>query len=448
MKRLILVSVIAVLLAAFASGCGGGGTTIAGPILSLNEIKALKLDQFFINGGMEDEYRDYGEFAVYLRDAATGMDVACTRPEDGMAVLTAPGVYYAELSVQLKEVDGEHPNSVARFKLIFVEKDGADCPAPIGSEDDIAGESAELTFDQLIGTRIWATNGLAAAVLRESSEDELSVGSMAPSMTDGLAIDKLFFKGREDEDARYYIYAEKIEDGDSVYQCQVGDAYMEKIRRAGLVYAALGFPISCLDPADPDFVTTQVRIGLYVQTDSGPELIGETEPTAIGDLVGERADFTNDKGYMTFRQVQQAFFGATVVRLADLAAMEVTALEFGTNPATDASLEIHAIDPASGVVLACAGEAQGLTGIGGAGTYGGLAADLVAVSGRMELFGQSSAVIALVERTDNDACPEIPADTPGTVAETLSLDSADLREGTAPFSGGGRTDYVQQAGGS
>lgn len=443
MKRILCISIITILLGAYSAGCGGGGTDIVGPILSLGEIKALKLDQFFINGGMDDEYRAYGEFAVYIRDAATGVDIACTRPEDGMSMLTAPGVYYAELSVALEEVDGEHPDSVARFKLVFVEKDAASCPAPIGVEDDIAGESAELTFDQLIGTRIWATNGLAAAVLRDSSDEALAVGGMAPSMTDGLAIDKLHFRASDDENARYYIYAEKIENGQSVYQCQIDDAFMEKIRRGGVLYAALGFPISCLDPSDPDFISTQVRLGLYIQTDSGPELVGETEPTAIGDLVGERADFTNEDGYVTFRRVSTTFYGATVVRLEDLSATQVTRLEFGTGPATDAPLELHAVDSASGVVMACSGAAQGLVGIGAAGTYEGLAADLVAAEGQMALFGADSVVLRLVERTDGEACPDAPAGEFTAIAETAALDSGDLAGGSAAFAGGGRVDYVQ-----
>jgi hypothetical protein len=439
---------IVVIISIYTSGCGGGGTNIVGPILSMSEIKALRLDQLFINAGMEDEYRDYGEFAIYIRDAATDTEVACTRPEDGLTLLSAPGIYYAELSVPLKEVDGEHPDSVARFKVVFVEKDGASCPAPIDSEDDIAGESAELTFDQLVGGRIWATNGLAAAVLRSSSEDELSVSSMAPSITDGLAIDKLYFQRDGDESARYYIFAERIVDGDSAYQCQIEDEYMEKIRTGGVLYAALGFPIPCFDPAEPDFVNMKVRLGLYIQTDSGPELVGQTEPTAIGDLVGERADFTNDKGYMTFRRVTEAFFGAPVIRLADLAETEVTYLELGTDPATDSPIELFAVDPTSGVAVACAGAAQGLVGITTAGAYAGLAAGFVAFDGQVELFGTDDVVIGLVERTDGEECPKVPESAPTGLAETPSLVPSDLSEGEAAFVGGGRIEFVRKAGGS
>jgi hypothetical protein len=448
MKRLLSLLSIVVLTSFYLAGCGSGGTSITGPILSMSEIKALKLDQLFINAGMEDEYRDYGEFAIYIRDAATDTDVACTSQEDGMSILTAPGVYYAELSVPLREVDGEHPSSVARFKIIFVEKDGAACPAPIDSEDDIAGESAELTFDQLVDGRIWATNGLAAAVLRSSSEDELSVVSMAPSIADGLAIDKLYFEDGSEESARYYIFAEKIVGGDSVYQCQIEDQYMEKIRMRRVLYAALGFPISCFDPADPGFVNMEVRMGLYIQTDSGPELVGQTEPTAVGDLVGERVDFTNNKGYMTFRRVTEDFFGAPVVRLADLAETEVTYLELASNPATDSPLELFAIDPLSGVAIACAGAAQGFVGIGAAGSYAGLAADLVALDGQMELFGSSDVVIKLVERTDGEECPKVPESIPDDLDETLSQGPSDLMEGEASFAGGGRIEFVRRAGGS
>ncbi len=441
MKRISGIFFTIALFVLVQSGCGGGSTTITGPILSLNEIKALVLDQLCINSGMDDEYRDYGEFSVYIRDAATGLDVACVRQEDGLDALTAPGIYYGGLSLQMKEVEGEHPDSVARFKLVFVEQDGAGCPAPIDSEDDIAGESAELTFDGLIGTRIWATNGTAAAVLRASQEDEFTVESMSPSLADGLMIDKLYFEG--EGEARYYIFAERIEGGSSVYQCQVADEYMEKVRTGGVLYAALGFPISCLDPADPDFINTEVRLGLYVQSDSGPELVGETEPYAVGDLVGERADFKNGKGYVTFRRVTTTLFGSPVIRLADLENTQVTYLELGSDPATDSPLELFAVDPASGVAIACSGQAQGLAGIGAAGSYAGLAASLVALEGQMELFGSGEIVLRLVERTDGEECPRVPEVAPDVLAETGPLDPADLREGGAEFSGGGRIEFIR-----
>ena len=177
-------------------------------------------------------------------------------------------------------------------------------------------------------------------------------------------------------------------------------------------------------------------------------LVGQTESAAIGDLVGERADFKNGKGYVTFRRVSADLFGSPVIRLADLANTEVTYLEFGTDPASDAPLELHVMDPATGVVLACAGAAQGLAGVTTAGAYGGLAAGFAAVDGQLELFGSDSVVISLVERDDDDACPEVLGQTPATVVETLSLDSSDLREGEAAFAGGGRVEFVRKADGS
>lgn len=447
MKRHARSFFFLILMALFASACGSGGaSSITGPILSIGEIQSLLLDQLFVNGGMADEYGDHAEFSVYVRDAATGEDIACTTQEDGLAKLTAAGVYYAGLSVPLSEVEGEHSTSVARFQILFVEKDGAACPAPIASEDDIAGVSAELTFDQLLGTRIWATNGLAAAVLRSPSEIPLSVASMAPMLEDGLSIDKLFFETDSDEEARYYLFAEKIEDGQSVYQCQVADAAMEKIRMGSVLYAALGFPFDCFDPSDPEYAQTQVRVGLYVQGESGPELVGQTEPTAIGDLIGERADFTDGNGYLTFRPVSTALFGAQVVRLADFDASEITRLEYDGSPSSDSSLEVFAVDASSDVPIACAGEAQGLSGVSLPGTHEGLGAAFVPMEGQTELFGAERVVLRLVERTDGRSCPQTADGELPSVAETATLLPTDLDDGEAPFGEGGGVAFVREAG--
>jgi hypothetical protein len=447
MKRYARSFFLFSLIAIIAAGCGGGGaSSITGPILSIGEIESLMLDQFFMNGGMADEYGDHGEFSVYLRDAATGEDVACTRLEDGMSKLTAAGVYYAGLGVPLREAEGEHATSVVRFKLLFVEKDGEACPAPIGAEDDIAGESAELTFDQLIGGRIWATNGLAAAVLRISSDVPLSVPSMAPSINDGLSIDKLSFEDNSGEEARYYLFAEKIEDGQSVYQCQIADDAMGKIRAGGVLHAALGFPFDCFDPSDPDFSTTRVRVGLYVQGDAGPELVGQTAPTAIGDLIGERSDFTDGNGYVTFQPVSTALFGAQVVRLADFGVTELTRFAFDENPTSDAPLEVFAVDASNGVAMACAGAPQGLTGVSAPGTYEGLVVDFMPMEGQTELFGSDDVILKLVERTDGRACPQTAGANIPVVAETAALLPTDLDGGEASFEGGGGMEFVRKSG--
>jgi len=425
-----------------ASCGGGGGTSISGPILDLSEVKALVLDQFYVNGGMEDEYRSKGEFSVYVRDSATGRDVACTSQDDGMSSLTAPGVYYGDLDVRFREVEGNDVGSLARFKLVFVEKDGGDCPDPIGPEDDIAGESAELTSEELVGAMIWATNGRAAAVLRAQSDDPMSVGSMAPSLADGLFIDKLFFEydAGDDDTPRFYIFVESEDGG----QCQVANDLMDAIRAGDVLYAALGFPISCFDPADPDFPYIEIRIGLYVQDDSGPKLVAETDFIAIGDLIGERAEFEGGKGYISFQGVRMEQFGAPVVRLADLTAMQIESLRHTEGTDTVGALELHVTDEASGQLLACAGADQGLAGVDAAGSYAGLAATPVAAGWEREIFGYGRVLLSLVERSDGLACPTLPAFELPVLAKTAELGPTELAAGEAGFlDGAGELSFVR-----
>lgn len=306
MKRLTL-AIVSLAVVVVSTGCGGGSGQASrpeGPILSIDQIQSLLVDQFYVNGGMEDEYGNKGEFSVYLRDAATGKDMACTSADGGMKRLSASGIYYGGLKVPLIEAEGEHPSLVARFQVIFVEQDSEGCPNKIdSSSDDIAGESAEFAFEGLLGSPIWATNGKAVVVIRSEVDEAVAVAAMLPATEDSLSVDQLYFKDDTEDDSRYYIFAESIKDGAVEYQCQIDDTYMQNIRHGDIIYGSLGFPFSCFDPSDPAFSTTKVRVGVYIQQDSGPELVAETKERAIGDLIGEKVSFEDDKGYISFRGV-------------------------------------------------------------------------------------------------------------------------------------------------
>ncbi len=423
------------------SSCGGGGgLDLTKPFLDIGDITSIVVDQFYINGGMEDEYGGQGEFSVYMRDSATGKDVACTTQEDGMKALASSGVYYGELSVPFKEIEGVSIDSVARFKLVFVEKDGGECPEPIGIEDDIAGESAELTTDDLLANLIWATNGRAAAVLRDPGKEPLAVLSMAPALNEGLFIDKLFFEHDAPEGSapRFYISADV---GDDL--CQIGDEFMDSIRTGDVLYAALGFSIPCLDAADRSFTDMEMSLSLFVQEDSGPELIGEIEPARISDLIGERADFTNGKGYVSFQSMSPVYFGAPVVRLADLAATQITKVSHSAAPQTAGVVEVFAVDPVSGKYLACAGAGQGLAAIEQAGAYEGLAATLSSAGWEREIFGYGSVYFALIERSDALSCPTLPGEGMPVLARTAVLSPAELATGAVNFEeNGGSIEFA------
>ncbi len=421
----------------FLAACGSGGSTsIEGPVLSLSEVRALVIDQFFVNGGLDDEYASEGEFSLYLRDAATGQDVACTSAENGMEELAIPAIYYGGLSVPFESVDGEHPESLARFQLLFVEQDSQGCPEPIDEdEDDIAGISAELTFDELLEQPIWATNGRAVTVLRAQSSDAVTVRSMAPSLARGFFLDKLFFEnGSEGRQAnRYYLFVDRIENGSSTYESQVSDDDMAAIQYGELIYAALGFTVPGFDAADAGFDDTAVRVSLYVQRDSGPALVGQTDVATIGELIGEKALFTNGKGYVTFRSVMPTPFSASVVRLEELIDLIATDLSYTLTPEAAPTMELQVTDVEGNYAIACAGANQGLGGVDAPGTYAGLTAGLATVTGQQELFGWDTVLIRLVNRTDGLTCPAPMTATPEILGQSAGLTSAGLGAGSYTF---------------
>lgn len=424
---------------ALMAGCGGEGVTdIQGPTLSVSEAMVMVVDQLYINGGLDDEYSQKGEFSVYLRDAATGKDVACTRDDDGMDELSTPGVYYGGLSVPFAQVSADHPSEMARFQIVFVEQDSDGCPNPIDEDDDIAGTSAEFMFDGLLNQQIWAVNGRAAVVLRNSSGEARSVKSMAPALAEGLGIDKIYFKNGSDGDksSDYYIFIDQVENGRSIYQCQISDDLMEEIHYGNTIYAALGFPVTCFSATDPDFANTNVRVGVYIQKSSGPSIVGETEAKPIGELIGEMAPFTNGNGYVVFQGVMTTPFSAPVIRLGELAMLNVNSLEYELTPSYNPTVELHITDSGGNYVIACAGEAQGLVGVSVPGSHAGLDANLVAADGQRELFGWSSVLLRLVDRKDGLKCPEPLGAEPTVLATTKALSSGDLDARTVQFQNG------------
>lgn len=392
------------------SACGGsGGSQIIdnNPILSLDEAGMIVIDQFYVNGGLEDEYTTRGEFSVYISDAATGKNIACASAESGMKWQSAAGIYYGGLSVPLRPVDDSPPDAAARFKVIFVEKDSEDCPAGIDRDDDIVGESAELTFEKLLGKRIWAENGRAAVLLRAAYDEPYTVEAMEPALSDGLSIDKLYFEegAGDDTESRYYIFAEEVEGDTTVADCQIPDTDMEKIRHGGIIYSALGFQIPCPALSDENFDSKKVRVGLYVQRENGPELIGETEAKKAGELIGEKVAFTNGGGYVSFHAVMPEPFSAAVVRLSELSLITIHSLEYVMFAPPNSNVELYVIEPESGYAVACAGTDQGLSGINSTGNFSSLSARLVAVDGQKELFGFDKIRVELVSREDGLSCP-------------------------------------------
>lgn len=428
MKKIALIASMVFALVA----CGGAGVpSFLGPVLDISEIGVLRIDQFYTAAGLEDEYADMGEFAVYLRDAVTGQDLACAGQDEGMDQLGNVDTYYGGLDIPLKEVQGEHPNSSARFILVFVEKDSADCPKPIASGDDIIGMSPEFSAEDLIDGRIWTSNGLATLVFRlvgTSSEDP---SAMAAAMQDGLIIDQVSFENGDEgkQEHTYYLFAERYENGEAVEMCQIDDDDFANVRYGNMTYAALNLALPCFTPDLADFASIRVKLSLWIQRSSGPALVGETEVKTIGDMIGEQLLFTNDRGFIRIRNVATTPFSVRDARLEELTKLMLTALDYTGAPAVDEQVEVHLRSPA-GYSVACADTA--------------LATPFVAMEEQRELFGWEKLDLVVLGRSDGNACPKAISGEFSVLGEASGLEPFELALGSAAFTDGGGASWIYQ----
>lgn len=437
------IKTICIILGMFIlTACGSSLTSFLGPVLDINRLISVKIDQFYSATGLEDEYADTGEFAVYIRDAATGQDLACAGQEQGMNILGKTDTYYANLDIPLREVEGEHPDTSARFQLLIVEKDGPDCPAPIAQGDDIIGISPIFSVEDLIGNRIWTSNGYAAALFRINSMPSEEPEAMAYAMSDGLILDRLSFQNGEegDTDHMYYFFAERYEGEEVVELCEIEDADFANIRYGNISYAALDLPISCFTPDAVDFSNTYLKLSLWIQTENGPEIVGETEVLKISEMIGEALEFTNGKGYVSLRNVATEPFSFRKTRLAEITNLVLDTVSYTIAPAATEDVEVHIRSP-KGYSVVCAGLNQGLNISDPDIEYTDLNANFVAVDNQREHFGWDELDLVVVGRSDGLSCPAPLESDFSILGQALNLDPAELMTGSATFAEGGHAKW-------
>ena len=88
----------------------------------------------------------------------------------------------------------------------------------------------------------------------------------------------------------YYLFAERYDGGSVVEVCQTGEEELADIRFGNMTYAALNLPVPCITTDLPNFDLVQVKLSLWIQKSSGPELVGETDVEIIGDIIGEHVE--------------------------------------------------------------------------------------------------------------------------------------------------------------
>lgn len=443
MARMIFRIIAIVSTVTFIASCDVGPLSFLGPIFDISELKNLAVDQFYTADGLDDEYADTGDFAIYLRDAVTGQDVACVGANNGMEKMRYLNTYYGGLSVRFREVEGDHPESVARLQLLFVEQDSAGCPAPIASADDIIGITPAIASEDLINGNLWTTNGLATAVLRVVDRDSSEPAPMAPAMQDALVVDQLSIQNGDtgNEEHVYYIFAERYEGDEVIETCQVDDEALAHVRFGNMIYAALNAAIPCYTSDVADFGAIRLRLSVWVQKDNGPDEVGKTEITRIDEMIGEQLEFTNGKGYIRLRGIATTPFSARYARLEELARLILTDLEYTTAAAASETIEVHFRSP-DGYSVVCAGPDQGLTGVGVPDTaYTGLSAQLTAVTGQQELFGWNELDLMVIARSDAKTCPAAISGDFTVLGSVSDLTPDAVDQGSVNFNEGGSASW-------
>jgi len=271
---------------------------------------------------------------------------------------------------------------------------------------------------------------------------------MAPAMQDALIVDQVGIDNGSDGDEErvYYIFAERYEGNEVIETCQVDDNDLTSVRYGNMIYAAINAPFPCLTSDMADFAAIRARLSVWVQKDEGPSEVGETEITRIGELIGERLELTNGKGYIRLRGVATTPFSARYARLEELASLVVTDLEYATAAAASQTIEVHFVSP-DGYSVVCAGPDQGLTGVDAPDTaYTGLVAEFTAVTGQRELFGWNELDVKVIGRSDSNTCPAALSGDFTILGTATGLTPSAIDTGTANLEEGGMVGWDYDAG--
>lgn len=409
-------------LFALLASCGGGSdiAKLVGPILSLDDLPELRIDQLYIGAVAKDEFGT-PRFAVYLRDAATEKAVACAGGSDGLKVIREPGIFYGRLDIPLQISKGLDTYEGLQFQLVIVEKDSDDCPQPIQADDEIIGITPTVNFAGLLNTLLTTTNGQARVLLKVRGADSPSVPLMVASLTPRLGVEALTVPEAIDPNGPVPLYSLVLlgSEGDG-FGCQIGSDQLPTITAATPTYGGLNlfFPCGSL-LSDADLAHT-MQIQLWRQIGDETDQVTQTRYAKLKELVGETVPFEDEHGSIRLRDWNPTAFSRPKLAQEEMALLQVAELTTTVTPAEGGALEVHLVEDPLGYSVACS-PSRG---------------DFTATSGQEDLFGWPAVSVALVERAAGAACPDLLAAGDTVRAKTIGLAPEALLGGSVNLTGG------------
>lgn len=314
--------VVIILITGVTLSCGGSSdsTLPTGPDLDISELSSLKIDQLKFTGGVDDDNDKIPEAAIYLRCKESGLYAACAGQEQGLNIIKKSGLSYGGLDIPLTAVEGASGNCLD-VEVVFVEKDSADCPKTVTSDDDIVGVSDAVTIDEngkgnLVGSKIISTD--ETNFIRFIAGDVALADDLDPSpqITENiLTLDQLYFTrpSVDGKDASYKLVVKDIINTEGL-RCEAAFDETSGIIKEKLIHGGLG--IQLLDTSgNPCEVTvsnknTKINITLTILTDNGTSaenlMTDPEEEHTLADLVdgdGMREKFADDAGFVRFMHI-------------------------------------------------------------------------------------------------------------------------------------------------
>lgn len=280
------------------SACGGDSPApkeVTGPDLDIAELTSLRIDQLKITGGLENDKDGVPEFAVYLRCADSNNDIACAGPETGMNAVKKSGMLYGKIETTFLPIEGTNEESCFDVKLVFVEKDSANCPAPLTADDDVIWTSGRLSLSNsgsgnLLKSPIENEEKTVFAYLisqGDAPKDDLMLET-AQQDENSLKLDQLFLTSPAmgEQEVNFRLWLNDLDDGKLSCEATFTSS-SAGISKEGIIYGNLG--IELLDPnKDKCLVTNDnkyidVTVSLY--NSASNETITSGDKTTLYDLV-------------------------------------------------------------------------------------------------------------------------------------------------------------------